>query len=107
MVNDFDNDIIIFALSLQAITFLPQVKDFDVAILNRLHQALVHVVVDLIYVEVWMVKDHLYQISQFCCVDIVLTNVILIQNVFAQWEDIGCIHIQWWQVSCRGIPALS
>ncbi len=30
-----------------------------------------------------MVKDHLYQISQFCCVDIVITNVIL-QNVFAQ-----------------------
>ncbi len=41
-----------------------------------------HVVVDLICVEVWMVKDPLYQIFQFYCVDIVLTYVFL-QNVFA------------------------
>ncbi len=46
------------------------------------HQALMHVVVNLICIEVWMVKDHLYQIFQFCCIDIVLTNVFL-QNVFA------------------------
>ncbi len=32
--------------------------------------------------RVTVAKDHLNQISQFCCVDIVLTNVIL-QNVFA------------------------
>jgi hypothetical protein len=68
---------------LKAITFLPQVKDFNVAILNRPQLALVHIVVNLIRVEVGMVKDHLYQISQFCCVDNVLTNVIL-QNALAQ-----------------------
>ncbi len=49
---------------------------------NLSHQSIVHVVVDLICIKVWMVKDHLYQIFQFCCVDIVLTNLIL-QNAFA------------------------
>ncbi len=49
---------------------------------TRLLFRLVHVVVDLIRVEVWMVKDPLYQIFQLYCVDIVLTYVFL-QNVFS------------------------
>ena len=41
---------------LKSIPFLPHVDDFDVTILNCPHQTLVHVVVDLIRIEVWVVQ---------------------------------------------------
>ncbi len=47
---------------LRSIPFLPHVNDFDIAVCNGPHQALVQVVVDFIRVEVWMVKNPLYQI---------------------------------------------
>ena len=67
---------------LMSITFLPHVNDFDIAVLNGPHQALVHVVVDLIRIEVWMVKNSLYQIFQLRSVDIVFTDMVL-QDAFA------------------------
>ena len=64
-----------------SITFLPHVNDFDIALLNCPHQAIVHVVVDLrvICVEVWMVKNPLDQVFQLSrvTVGIVLTDVVL------------------------------
>ncbi len=77
-VVDFSDDCVV----LLSITLLPHVNDFDIALLNCPQQALVHVVVDLIRAEVWMVKNHLYQVFQLCSVGIVSTEVVL-QNAFA------------------------
>jgi hypothetical protein len=66
-----------------SITILPHVNDFDITLFNRLNcsqQALVHV--DLIRIEVWVVKNKLYQIFQLSSIGIVLTDLVL-QNVFA------------------------
>ncbi len=60
-----------------SITFLPHVNDFDIALLNGPHQALVHVMVNLIRLEVWMVKNPLYQIFQLSSVGMVLTDMVL------------------------------
>ena len=42
---------------LVSITFLPHVNDLNVALLNSLRQTLVQVVVHIIQVEVWVMKD--------------------------------------------------
>ena len=60
----------------------------------------VHIVVDLISIEVWMVKNSLYQIFQLSSIGTVFTDMFL-QNAFARGEDFGCIHIQWRQIFCR------
>ena len=54
----------------------------DIAFLNGPHQSLVHVMVNLIRVEVWMVKNPLYQIFQLSSVGIVFTDMVL-QDAFA------------------------
>jgi hypothetical protein len=53
----------------------------------------VTLVVDLIRVEVWMLKNPLYQVFQLSSVGIVSTEVVL-QHAFAPFKDIGCIRIQ-------------
>ncbi len=60
------------------------VNVFDIALLNCPHpsQALVHVVVDLIRVEVWRVMNPLYQIFSLGSAGILLTDVVL-QDAFA------------------------
>jgi hypothetical protein len=50
---------------LKSISFLPHVDDFDVAILDCLHQALVHIMVDLICIEICIVKDPLYRVFHY------------------------------------------
>ena len=62
--------------------FHPHVDDFDIAVLNGPHKALVQIVVDICSVEVWVVKNLLYQILQLSSVVTVLTDVFL-QNAFA------------------------
>ena len=54
--------VLLSGVVLRSIPFLPHVNDFDIAVRNGPHQALVQVVVDFIRVEVWMVKNPLYQI---------------------------------------------
>ena len=60
---------------------------------------LVHIMVDLICIEISMVNDLLYKVFHYSCVDIVLTDVLL-NNAFALGEDVGSIHVQWWHVFC-------
>ena len=67
---------------MRSISFLPHANDFDIAIRNGPHQALVQVVVDFSRVEVWMVKHPLYQILQLSSVGTVFTDVFL-HNAFA------------------------
>ncbi len=55
--------------------------------------------VALICIEISMVKDSLYKVFHYSCVDIVLTDVLL-KNVFALGEDVGRILVQWWLVFC-------
>jgi hypothetical protein len=43
--------------------------------LSPVHQALVHIMVELICIKIWMVKDPLYKVFQFSCVGIVSTDV--------------------------------
>ena len=62
------------------------------------HQALMHVVIDLIRIEVRMVQYPLYHVLQFMSVGSVFKDVFL-QNAFALCEDVGCRPIQWWQVA--------
>ncbi len=89
-----------FALDvLKSIPLLPHVNAFDATVLDCLHPALVHIMVDLICIEIWMVNDPLYMVFQFSCVDIVSTDVFL-KNAFALREDVGSIHVQRWQVFC-------
>jgi hypothetical protein len=53
---------------LVSITFLPHVNDLNVALLNSLRQTLVQVMVHIIQVEVWVMKDLLDKLFEFLCV---------------------------------------
>ncbi len=81
MVNDFDIDIIINTCDIIYIWYdiAYDIRN-DIMTRTLFCRDLIRIMID-----VWMVKDHLYQISQFCCVDIVITNLnVILQNVFAQ-----------------------
>jgi hypothetical protein len=71
---------------LKSIPFLPHIHDFDVIVLDCLHQALVHIMVrvDLVCIKIWMVYNPLYKIFQVSCVDIVSKDMVL-KNSRRRW----------------------
>ena len=62
---------------LSSITFFPKIDHLYIALCNTVHQTLMHVMINVLRVEVWVMQDLLDEVLELCSSRLVLPHMLL------------------------------
>ena len=62
---------------LSFITFFPKINHLYIALCNTVHQPLMHVMINVLWVKVWVMQDLLDEVLELCCSSLVLPHMLL------------------------------